>query len=236
MFKSQMKFQKILCFVCLILAAVLFVYSLGFVTSIYNMLNYTWRVNKNSGTMTLRDPELEGTGCELFWELETLVMPETKLVTDANGNEEEVTVENRTVGFVDKLMGVAIADIAAAVILFVFNTHKRRKYYIGNYVATGIFAGYNFAAAIWMLIKLVEYHHKFLAMDHEAIKAFCEQWAMDYNYKGAIISFDLGYVLGALMIVAALAIALNLVWKLLLQKRENKLLTQAPVQEVAING
>ena len=236
MFKSQMKCQKILCFVCLILAALLFVYSLGFITSIYNMLNYTWVVNKNSGVVRLRDTSLEGAGCELFWDLETLVMPVTKTVIDKNGNEEEVTVEERTVGFVDKLMTVAIVDIVAALILYVFNTHKRRKYYVGNYVATAIFSGFNVGASVWMFVKLAEYHNKFVAMNHEVIKDFCEQYARDYNYNGAILSFSLGYVLAVLMIVAAVAVALNLVWKLTLEKRENKLLNQSSVQEVAVNG
>lgn len=236
MFKSQMKYQKILCIVCLILAAVLFVYSIGFITSIYNMLNYTWRINKNAGTVSLRDPSLEGTGCELFLELETIVIPQKQIVTDEYGNEEEITVEVREVGFVDKLMAIAIADIAVALVLFIFNTHKRRKYYFGNYVATGLFVGYNLVASIWALVKLVQYHREFLAIDHEVIKAFCETWAMDYNYNGAILSFRLGYVICAFMILAAVAVALNLVWKLLLEKRENTLLAQTPAQEVKVNG
>ena len=231
MFKSQMKCQKILCLVCLILTAMLFVYSIGFITSIYDQ--YFFTLDKGLG---LDYSKVEGT--QFFWELQSNVTYEKVPIIDEYGNDtgETETIKHKTVGFVDKFVVVAIADICVALTMFITNNHKRRLYYVGNYVTTGLFAGYNIGIAAWIMSRLTYFKGKIALINLDELKASCEVWGVEFKPEASIRSLNLGYVVCAMLILAAIAVALNLVWKLMLQKRENKLLNQSSVQEVAVNG
>ena len=232
MFKSQMKYQKILCLVCLILAALLFVYALGFITSLYDMLYFTSEMDKSSGEVKNQKVD----GVDWFWELETVVIKRQEIVTDQYGNEDEVNIVERRVGFVDQMVTVAIIDIALALLMYITRNNKRRLYYVGNYVSTGLFSAYNLGIAAWIMARISYFNGNYQAINQEQLQAYCENWNIQYNYNGPITSFNLGYALCAILILAAIAVVLNLIWKIRLQKRENKLLNQSSVQEVAVNG
>ena len=93
-----MTLQRIVCYALLIAAVMVFVYSLGMVTDLYEALfNYADVSSKRKYVQ----------GAEIYYNIQP---------------------------FNKQLTGVSIALILSAVSLFVFNTHKRRKYYIGNYV------------------------------------------------------------------------------------------------------
>lgn len=223
MFKSQMKCQKILCFVCLILAALMFVYALGFITSFYEILSFT--VDKDIGY------DYEKVKNVLFyWELQTVIRTEEREVLDEYDNVIGTeTVEVREPGFVDKFIVVAIIDVGVALLLFITRTNRRRKYYISNYVATTIFAGYNIGATAWMLARITYFKQKYMMIDRQELQAFCESRQKVLNLDMPVITVHLGYVLGAFVLIAAVAVVLNLIWKVMLEKRENKLLQQSSI-------
>ncbi len=230
MFKSQMRFQKILCLACLILSALLFVYAIGFVTPIYDQ--YFLTMDRELGEDYARVE-----GAQIFWELETLTSYEVRDVFDSNNNwvgTENVKV--REIGLIDQMLGVAIADICVAILLFVFNTHKRRKYYIGNYIATGVYAAYNVAIAAWIIARLNYFIKGFAKVNLEQLKAFCEEQNIAYRPQATTNILYVGIALCVVLMLAAVAVVLNLLWKLQLQKRENKLLQQNQAEEVAVNG
>lgn len=231
MFKSQMKCQKILCLVCLILTAVLFVYAIGFVTSIYDQ--YFFTLDKDLGMDYTR---VEGT--LFFWELQSNVSYDRVPVLDEYGNEtgEFETVKTKTTGFVDQVVAVAIADICIALTLFISNTHKRRKYYISNYVTTCAFAGYNVSIAVWIMARLAYFKSQLALVNLDQLKAECELWNVAYRPEASVTSLNIGFAVCVLLIIAAIAIVLNLIWKISLEKRENSMLNQSSVQEEAING
>ncbi|MBQ4225142.1 MAG: hypothetical protein II664_02385, partial [Oscillospiraceae bacterium] len=107
MYKKQMVFQKVVCFMALITAALVFVSSLGLSTDLYDAL---------SKTILYPDFDLDYTS-----------VPGSRVYYDM-------------FGFNSAFTKASIALIVITLSLFVTNTHSRRKYYVGNYIATGLAA------------------------------------------------------------------------------------------------
>lgn len=206
MFKSQMKYQKILCFAALVLAAVLFVYALGFITDLYDLLYFTLDLDEG-----VDYTEVEGT--QFFWELQTYVLYE---------NVGTETIAHRHVGFTDKLVTVAVVGILLAVAAYVTRNNSRRKYYVSNYVSSALYCVYNLFAAVWISVNVADYKQKFALIDFEMLEEYCKIWKIEFNPTTRC--FDWGFVLSGLLVVVAVAVALNLIWKITLTKRENTLL------------
>jgi len=125
-------------------------------------------------------------------------------------------------GFNRSLVGVSIALILLDCLLYLTNTHTRRKYYIGNFVAVGLNVLAGAAATVWAHFKIEKYKAQFLQIDFEALKAHSELW--DTAYTESTIWFDLHYgVFGLIVLVAGLLI-INLIWKLILMNVEKGLI------------
>lgn len=216
MYKTQMKFQKILCLAALIMAAVMFVYALGFITDWHDLLYYTLDIDEG-----LDYTEVDGT--QFLWELQTYVLYE---------KVGEETIEHRHVGFLGHLVTVAIIGLLIAFSMIVTRNNVRRKYYVSNFVTTGLYCVHNVVFAIWMMVQVTVYKEKFLQIDFEMLKTYCDVWKIEYNPTTRCC--DWGYVLGVLLIVFSLVVAFNLIWKVTLMKRENKLLNQNKTTERAV--
>ena len=196
MFKTQLKFQKIMAYAILIVAALVFVYSLGLVTDLYDMLYYA-------------TDEIDG---EYFSSIEGgLIFYEIQPFNTA-------------------LLICSIVLILISLTLFITNGHKRRLYYVGNYVSTGLVAVSNIAVAIYGMVQVSIFRAKFLQIDFEAVKEYAEFWKT--LYTESTFWFDIGYVVFALLIVASLVCVGNLIWKVLLMKREQELLSGNVNKEV----
>jgi hypothetical protein len=120
--------------------------------------------------------------------------------------------------------------ILAAVLLYITACNKRRNYYITNYIATGICAGVDIVLSIVFMAMNASYKSQFLNnTDFTAWKALDESTrianGMESAYSESTVMFDLGFVLYSIIIVAAIALVLNLVWKILCMKSEKQLLS-----------
>lgn len=188
MYKKQMLFQRIICYALLFAAVLVFVYSLGIMTDLYDALY-----------LHSEDPENPAVqGAEVYIYMQPF---------------------NR------QLTAAGIALILSAVALFVTNTHKRRKYYIGNYVTVGINAVLTVVTSVWALINVAEYKEAFLKVDFEALKA--ESLKFKRLYTESTFWFDISVpVFAILLLVTALSIG-NLVFKILLMRGEKRLLEQS---------
>lgn len=235
MFKSQMKFQKIICFVALIMAAILFVYSLGFITELYELFSPTIAVvnGKVVDLATKRNPltneiiEDYVKGNEFYFEIQTYVVSELQ----KNSQGVIQTVQVKRVGFNDNLVSGALIGIVITLLLFITSCNKRRNYYISNFVAIGATTAYNIGFAAWLIANLAKFEAKFKAVDHQALI----DWFAREQFKEIdtnVVCFSLGYVLAALLIVVTGVLVFNLIWKLTLMKREHKLLQNNGVGEV----
>ena len=144
-----------------------------------------------------------------------------------NDLKDLITVEGSSVyidmqGFNQKLLMGSIGMILLGVFLFVTNTHIRRRYYIGNYVATGAYAVASAALAAFSHAEIEVYKAQFLQVDFEALKFFTEMFPENL-YTESTFWFGAHYfVFGLLLLVAVLLIA-NACWKVYLMHKEAKL-------------
>lgn len=119
---------------------------------------------------------------------------------------------------------MSIVMILLGCALFLTNTHTRRKYYVGNYVAIGLYCAFGVGLSLWSHFEIEKYKAQFLQINFEELKAHSELWKTAYTES--TFWFDLhNYVFGAVMVVAVLLI-INLLWKLILMKTENKLIAK----------
>lgn len=191
MYKKQIKFQRLVCFATLIASAIIFVYSLGLVTDLYDAFYYT-----------ISDPDniyiAKVEGAWIYFEIQP---------------------------FNHALTTAALALIICSIILFLTNTHSRRKYYIANYVATIVNAIVSVGVSVWGIINISSFKNQFLTtVDFVALKEYADKWGT--LYTESTFWFDIGYVAFAILIVVVVLSLFNLVWKNKLMKEEARLIKE----------
>lgn len=195
MYKKQMKFQKLICFIVLLASVILFIYSLGFVTDLYDAL-----------TMPLKDDS------NLY---------DNKHITLVDGAEIYIEVQ----GFNKNLTTAAIILILCSVAMFLTNTHVRRRYYIGNFVTIGVSTAACLGVSVWNIINVAMYKKMYqTTVDFDALKIFAEEYDTLYIDKNSTFWFDIGFVVSALLIIVAAVNIFNLIWKIKLMKEEAQLI------------
>lgn len=191
MYKKQMTVQKVICLLSIIASAVVFVYSLGLMTDLFDSL-YS----------TMRDPAHP----------EKTTVPGSIIYYDMQP-------------FNRQLLLVSIGLILLSVLLFVTNTNKRRKYYIGNYFAITLNVVANVAAAVWAHIKLAAFKAQYLQIDFAALEKHAKRYRKEYI--DSTFWFDAHTVVFALTLIVSLLLILNMIWKIRLMKDEKQLLLQS---------
>ena len=96
----------------------------------------------------------------------------------------------------------AIVLILLACLLFITNTHIRRRYYIGNYIAVGAFTIANFYVAIESHGYIEAYKERFLRVDFEALKAHADLWKTAYTES--TFWFDVHYAVFAFSLLVSI--------------------------------
>ena len=200
MYKKQMTAQKILCLLAVVVAVILFLYALGIMTDLYDTLYTTLRirvVEGEDGGYSMNVTERSVTGATVYYNMQSL---------------------NQW------LVMASIVYILLAVLLFVTNTNVRRRYYIGNYISTGLFAVASIYIAVYAHPYIEAFKVRWQAVDFAALKEYSETYSSAYTES--TLWFDLHYAVFALMIIAALLLVANAVWKVMLMKEEAKLVAQ----------
>lgn len=183
MFKSQMKFQKILTVALLLFAAVCFVFSIGISTDVYGLY--------------LSSAVIDFEGSNLFNEIQSY-------------NHYAVIF--------------SLILICSCLLPYIFATNTRRLYYVDNYVSIGAQFGFFIFYGIYILTNSITYKHRFLTeVDFETYKSNAELFKT--KYSESTFFFDAGMVLSILCFVMAALIIANLVWKIIIMRKENELLT-----------
>lgn len=121
-------------------------------------------------------------------------------------------------------VSASIAMILLNCLLFITNTHSRRKYYVGNYVAIALNLLMSAGMVLWAHIEIEKYKAQFLQIDFEALKAHAEMW--DSAYTESTIWFDMHYGVFGLVLFAAALLIINLIWKLGLMSAEKRLIAK----------
>ncbi len=190
MYKKQLKFQKIACYLAMAAAAIWFVYSLGVITDIYDALYFTMQ-NPKDLTETLVP------GSILYYDMQDF---------------------NRL------FLYAAIGMILLACLLFITNTHIRRRYYIANYIATGAYSLATLALSAWSHGQISGFKTQFLnTVDFEALL----QWSQMFpsiKYTESTLLLDLHYAVMAIALLAVIALAVSVIWKINMMRWEQQLL------------
>lgn len=191
MYRKQMKFQKLICLLLLAASALVFIYSLGLVTDLYDAFYGTMR-NPNN----IKDTPVAGAW--IYYDIQP---------------------------FNSQLTTASLILIGCCVLMFITNTHSRRKYYFANYASVVISVITNVVVSVWAISNVTAFKTQFLTtVDFAALKTYAEEW--NSYYTESTFWFDIGYVVcGLLLAVSALAIV-NLIWKINMMKEEAKLIKE----------
>lgn len=128
-------------------------------------------------------------------------------------------------GFNQSLMLSGLGLILLSLLLFLTNTHTRRRYYIGNYISTGLWAVAAVGISVWAHGQIEYYKARFLQVDFAALREHADMWKT--MYTESTFWFDIHYFLFALLILTAVLLVANVFWKLSLMKQEAALLSKS---------
>ena len=121
------------------------------------------------------------------------------------------------------LLKFSIGLILLACLLFLTQTHARRKYYVGNYVSVGLYSVAAVAYTVWAHARIEGYKAAFLTqVDFEALKKHAKLWKT--AYVDSAFWFDAHYVVYALLLAVTALLLVNLIWKIRLMKAEQRLI------------
>ena len=186
MYKKQMTLQRYLCLAALIISAVVFIYSLGIMTDLYDSLYGTYRRGKTTIS-----------GAEVYMDMQ---------------------------GFNKLFLRGSIGLILLSVLLFVTSTHSRRRYYVGNYAAVGLFSAASIAFTVWAHGQIEAFKAQFLTIDFA--KLLTHATSRKTLYTESTFWFDVHYLVFGLLLVGVVLLILNAVWKSKLMKDEQALIAQ----------
>ena len=188
MYKKQMTFQKIVCTLVLIASALVFVYSLGISTDLYDAL---------ARTILYPDYDLDYTsvtGSRVYYDMFQFNSDFTK---------------------------ASIALIIVTLVLFVTNTHARRKYYIGNYIAVALSTVANVLITLWSVPQIMSYKAQYQNnVDFEALQAFSKDWGTIYIGPENTFWFDVSYVVFGILLLTSCLLIVNVILKVIVMKAE----------------
>ncbi len=196
MYKKQMILQRIVCLVVLIAAALVFVYSLGLMTDMYeNKLGYHAEKYYTNGMTEEALAKVKVTGAEIYYDMQEF--------------NRQLTVA----GIVLILLGVS---------QYVFQNQNRRKYYIANYITVGANTVGAIYYSCWALSNILSYKERYVTtLDFEKLKQINEMYK--FPYTESTFWFDASKFVFGFVLVATVLNVLNLAWKLVLMNNEKKL-------------
>jgi hypothetical protein len=118
----------------------------------------------------------------------------------------------------------SIVLILLAAFLYITNTHIRRRYYIGNFIAIGLFSAFSIYLTIFAHRYIQIFKGQWLQVDFEALKAHSELWGT--LYTESTFWLDLHYCVFAILLICVCALIANAVWKVKLMKEEAQILEE----------
>ena len=130
-----------------------------------------------------------------------------------------------------ELVRIGIGLILVSLCLLLTNTHTRRKYYISNYAATGAAFAAACAATVYAHSNIVNLRVRYYSgiIDFEAV-----QKALDPHpgrrpplgeFTESAFWFDAHYFIFGILLIAAVLLILNAIWKSILMTREKEALS-----------
>lgn len=143
----------------------------------------------------------------------------------------------QTYGVVLLWLGVVFLLLVA--VCYIMACHKRRNYYITNYISLGVTAGYAVVLAV-ITIALTAVCHTSFVNDILWDVYYNDYYMSALNQITGVIKYSddatvciIGYVIAVLTLAVAALITYSVIWKIKLMKGEKALLGEGLVKEVA---
>ena len=195
MYKKQMILQRIVCLVVLIASALVFVYSLGLLTDMYEMkLDYHAERYYKNGMTEEALAKVKVSGAEIYYDMQE---------------------------FNSALTVSGIVLILLAVSQYVFQNQNRRKYYIANYITVGVNTLGAIYYSYWGLSNILSYKERYLKIDFVKLQELNERYG--FPYTESTFWFDASKFVFGFLLVATVLNLFNMVWKICLMRSEKKL-------------
>lgn len=120
------------------------------------------------------------------------------------------------------LLRCSIGMILLSAVLFLTNTHIRRKYYIGNAVSTALNALADIAMAVWCHMQVAAFKTQYLTtVDFAELE---KRLARRGTYTDSTFWFDIHYLVCGVALIAAVLLIVNFIWKKKMMQEEQALL------------
>ncbi len=120
------------------------------------------------------------------------------------------------------LLRASIGMILLSCVLFLTNTHSRRRYYIGNAIATAVNAAAEAAMAVWCHLQVSAFRNQYLTtVDFTELE---RRLARRGTYTDSTFWFDIHYLVCILAVCAAVLLIVNYIWKRKMMQGEQELL------------
>ena len=188
MYKKQMKLQRIACFLSIAASALVFLYALGIMTDLYDMLYTMIPVPDDPSSVKVA-------GAMIYYDMQ---------------------------GFNQSLLRASIGLILVSCLLFITNTHSRRKYYIGNYVAICANAVANIAVALWAHGRITAFKVQYLStVDFAQLE---RRLSRAGTFTNSTFWFDVNTAIFAFAMFVVALLIVSAAWKVSVMKNERKLI------------
>ncbi len=186
-----MSFQRIICLLSIVASVIVFLYSLGIMTDLYDTL-YTMVPYPDDPT------SVRVAGAYIYYDMQ---------------------------GFNRNLLRCSIGLILLSCLLFITNTHNRRRYYIANHVAVVLNAVANIAVAVWAHIQIAAFKTQYLTtVDFAQLERRLSRLG---TYTDSTFWFDIHWCVFIFALVVVCLLVYNMIWKMNLMKGEAELLSGA---------
>lgn len=188
MYKKQMLMQRVACLMSIVSSAVIFLYALGLMTDLYDMLYTMVPVPDDPSSVKVA-------GAMIYYDMQ---------------------------GFNRLFLRAGIGLILMSCLLFITNTHSRRKYYIGNYFAICANAVVNFMAAKWASGQILAFKAQYLeTVDFQNLE---RRLARAGTFTDSTFWFDVHQYVFAFALITAALLVISALWKLWMMHSERKLI------------
>lgn len=129
------------------------------------------------------------------------------------------------------LLRCSIGMLLLSCLLFLTNTHSRRKYYVGNAVATALNVLAECALAIWCHLQVEAFKTQYLTTVNFA--ELEKRLARRGTYTDSTFWFDIHYLVCGVVLAAAALLIVNYIWKKKMMREERELLLQSSGKAVS---
>ncbi|MEX1377486.1 MAG: hypothetical protein AB1Z23_08415 [Eubacteriales bacterium] len=116
------------------------------------------------------------------------------------------------------LLRDAAIQFVLCIFMFAVLTHRRRLYYVSNYITSVVFAGFAGYLGASILVNALYIRQKYLEIDFERMKEITEM--LKLRFVDSTFMLDFGIVLSYVLFALAGGIIANLIWKSVNMRKE----------------